>query len=143
MEHFLTKEQYLTTKAAWANQSTAYAHYHIIYNILRSLPIDLGFVPFKPTSLNRIASNNRDRWNGFNQSLNQVHSMVAFQDTSPDTFAKNYPKYWTADQIETRRLDVISEQSKRKANFMAQFGLDLTDELRLKITDAIKGQEKK
>lgn len=143
MEHFLTKEQYLIIKSAWANQSTAHAYHHIIYNILRSLPIDLGFVPFKPTNLNKIASNNRDRWNGFNQSLHQIYSMADFQDTSTEAFTKNYPKYWSADQIESRRRLMISDHSNRKASFMARFGVELTDELCQKLKDAIKDQQKK
>lgn len=64
----LTKEQYQALKAAWKASKHHDAAEHIIYNILRSLPATKGFTPIAEDNLNKINSNQGDRWNGYNEA---------------------------------------------------------------------------
>lgn len=138
MEKFITKEQYATLKAAWASQTSATPSLHIIYNLLRAKPLDLGFTPFKETSLNKIKSNNNDRWNGFNISLRYAPNLVTFTDTTKETYGVGYPKYWTPDQIEKKRQTAIADNARTKAIFVKYFGLELTQELSDRILATLK-----
>jgi hypothetical protein len=138
MEKFLTKEQYATLKAAWASQSSASPSLHIIYNLLRAKPLDLGFTPFKETNLDKIRSNFNDRWNGFNTSLHYAPTYVTFADTTKETYGIGYPKYWTADQIEKKRQDAIASNILRQADFVSHFGLEPSEELCQRILAILK-----
>jgi hypothetical protein len=62
----ITKEQFIATTAAWNTKQSHSAAEHIIYNILRSKPTDLGFT--KKT--HSIQGN--DPWFGYNSALWQA-----------------------------------------------------------------------
>ena len=62
-EYYISREQYLSLKAAWSAKSSHEAWEMVIYNILRSKPIDHGFSEKKQ----HIQSN--DPWQGFNLAL--------------------------------------------------------------------------
>lgn len=48
-EYFISKEEFLAVKETWAKRpnNIAFADEHIIYNALRSLPLDRGFTEKK------------------------------------------------------------------------------------------------
>ena len=137
MEHFLTKEQYIATKAAWKNKDSHSARNIIIYNMLRSLPLDRGFVPYKAENSDKIVSNNQDRWNGFNSAVSLNNSMFNSL-LKPST----YPAWMKPDDI--IKQTVLNEERKIKIaeNFKSDFGLDLTEDLILDIIEALKGARK-
>lgn len=62
-EYYISREQYLSLKAAWSAKSSHEAWEMVIYNILRSKPIDHGFSERK----NHIQGDNP--WYAFNVAL--------------------------------------------------------------------------
>ena len=73
-EFYITKEQFLVMKATWAAKETHEAWHHIIYNVLRSKPIDLGF------TIKKHHIQGDDEWYGFNDALRNA-----------SLYAKRYP----------------------------------------------------
>jgi len=124
MEQFLTKEQYLATKAAWKNSYSHSAKDIIIYNLLRSFPLDRGFTPFNDTSLNRISSNYNDKWNGFNTAVS-----LAYSNINSLKIEATFPSWMKADDIEKRKQYNANVRLAYIDNFKTTFGLDLTDEI--------------
>ena len=159
MEYFITKEQFTTATQAWKQQSTATPALHIIYNILRAHPLDLGFTPIKETSLDKIRSNYHDRWNGFNMALRAASNLLHIRDTSVEYYLTKYATTKKAsmfgkmigqtDQValpeyaEDRRQREIKKNEQNKATFLKYFGLELTEELATRLLEGMKDREKK
>jgi len=142
MEHFLTKEQYQTMKSAWAAKKHHSAQYNIIYNLLRSHPIDRGFIPFKHAY--KAISNYNDHWRGFNfAQRNMYYSIKMVKAGFTPTPC---PKFTTEQQW------VVKEQQKQtnienlKKQFFEQFfeniGLELNDTMLDHILVSLEGKQK-
>lgn len=75
-EYYISREQYLTVKATW-KETTHGADTHIIYNVLRSKPIDLGFTERKK------GIQNNDPWFSFKEALRTARWIVS---SKPELF---------------------------------------------------------
>jgi hypothetical protein len=159
MQHFLSKEQYLAVKQHWA-QSEVFqksAAYHIIYNILRSLPLDRGFTPIQKP--NKITSCSNDPWFGYNNAIRNISAtLLTMPDTSIEAYLERFngksvikktifgkdiiPKTKLSIWQEDWRQKEISRQAKVKEEFQTFFGLELTPELGATIFEALKGARK-
>lgn len=144
MEHFLNKEQFTTIKATWSNLESASAASHIVYNLLRSLPIDRGFVPFKSTNTNKISSHNNDPWNGFNQALYDATIAVTLGDTTVEKITESLPRYLnTPEVVKDRQKRIINNNTQRAVAFFSMFGIELTVELSQQMYGILGGYNKK
>lgn len=80
--YIITREQFLIVKETWAKQKSHSASEHIIYNALRSKPLDLGFVERKSNI------QGCDSWYGFKEpkkdairAISQVNPWEKYKDT--------------------------------------------------------------
>ena len=107
MEYNITKEQYLAVLAAWKSKESHTAEEHIIYNLLRSKPLELGF--------NSRAKNiqGNDPWFAFNVAGTAAKKMIC--TINP----------WTK---QTSSYEREEERIKHKAiAFKATFGIDIPE----------------
>ena len=74
----ISKEQFLTMKAAWAKKSTHAAYEIILYNLLRSLPLGRGFV----AKTKAIQGN--DEWFAYHQALKQARYWIDKKETKEE-----------------------------------------------------------
>lgn len=81
MEYLITKEQFQIAQQSWKQNKSHSAGDHIIYNLLRSKPIDKGFSERK--------SNIQayDPWRGFNNGLIEARWMT---QRYPDKFKEKF-----------------------------------------------------
>jgi hypothetical protein len=127
-----TKEQYTQIHATWRTRQQHSAAQHVIYNLLRGMDPRRGFTNIK--SSNKIISNCNDAWHGFHQAC-QVARGTYSSYRRPDIWRRIDGKL----QLVTAE-DPAVLQKKCEDLFLAQFGVELTDELRelLKQTEADK-----
>lgn len=122
MEQFLTKEQYLATKAAWKNSDSHSAKDIIIYNLLRSFPLDRGFSLL--TGFDKIRSNYNDEWHGYNKAVS-----LAYSNINSLKVEDKFPSWMKPDDIEKRKQYNAQKRLSTIDNFKNMFGIDLTDEI--------------
>jgi hypothetical protein len=98
-EYYISREQYLTLKAKWAENNNHPAWQHIIYNILRNKPIDSGFTEKKK------AIQCNDPWWGFNSALSEARHYCPGEicPYDKDKFPSGYER-WTKRSEEYQKL---------------------------------------
>lgn len=118
-EYYITREQYLALKAAWAAKPT-HMHWEILlYNILRSKPIDHGF------SEKKKAIQCGDSWFGFNNALSYARH-YAIKTKCP----------WEAGSSSAERWQKRMEENKLK--LLSIFGIEMPEDIATKL----EGQRK-
>lgn len=112
MEYNITKDQYLSVLAAWKSKDSHTAEEHIIYNLLRSKPLVLGF---KDRAKN-IQGN--DPWFAFNVASAAAKRMLSNRNP------------W-AKQTQSSSFEREEERIKQRAiQFKATFGIDIPEIMR-------------
>ena len=109
--YLLSKESFLTAKAAWKSRTHHTATEIIAYNVLRGLPPDRGFTKL---TTRKAASRYNDPWIGYNMALPEL-------------------KWTLTKQVCSGKWDRVERAEKANAasqeRFKKWFGIDLTDEL--------------
>jgi hypothetical protein len=81
--------------------------------LLRGFTPDRGFIPLQST--NKIASNNCDAWNGYNQALRTFKGLITI--AAPTKYGYTEEK-------------CVTINAQRKADFHNTFGIELTEAIR-------------
>jgi hypothetical protein len=115
MEYNITKEQYQSIIATWKAHKEHNATQHILYNLLRSKDLKLGFCERKAN----IQGN--DPWFAFNKAKTEALSILAYKN--PWQKYKGDEKWeYMYDRGEADRLKLIE-------GFKATFGIDIPEGL--------------
>lgn len=115
---YITKEQFTTLVSTWADKKDHTARDHIIYNVLRGKPADLGFTERKSNI------QGLDPWYAFNNALHDAKFLINWDVTISDNPAFN--------------ARVASRIANKKAKCKTMFGIDLPLDLREKLTGLAK-----
>jgi len=87
--YYLTKEQFIAMTAAWKSKDAHTASEHLIYNILRSKPADLGFTEKYKEIL---TAGDPLKWKAFTDAIVAAKWSIKtrqFGDYKPDVYFKN------------------------------------------------------
>ena len=126
-QYYISKEQYLAIKAAWKIKSSHTASEMVIYNILRSKPVDNGFCE-KTKNIQGC-----DEWHGFNSALYTAnkfcspdHILVEDPTVPVNRITGRLGKKWVFDNEPTLK------------RFIEKYGIDMPECISNKISESRK-----
>lgn len=117
-EFYITKEEFVALKEAWKAKADHSAPEIIIYNILRSKPVDNGFVP-KTKNIQ-----GRNEWYAFNEALYYAKSYCA-----PARLSVEDPQGLISRLTGKRANKWISDIEPTKKKFKDRFGIDMPEDI--------------
>jgi hypothetical protein len=113
MEFIISKEEYLTVKAAWTKIANRNSTDHIFYNALRGHDIKRGFAA---TTSDRKLSNGKKEWDGFETAKGNALWRIRLEPS----YSYDTPERKASREAATKdRIDALSKQ----------FGIEFSPEL--------------
>ncbi len=109
--YLVTKEQFNQIRATWKTMGYKGANFHLLYNLLRSLPLDRGFEPIGEQNTPKLNAFNNERWYAYNHALSNARWWLTGRNGRTDFESKFGIKL--TDEQWTTIIGVITNEPKK------------------------------